>query len=159
MAWHKTGKKTLTLVRVMFLYVTNCEITEISVTQKTQILVWWWLNYTFNLINFTLDYVNLSAHLHTLTWWWYNHCYQRVVHPELKSICIYFFQQMWVFDEEIGMNQREITYVPGLYKIFDEILGEWIHTVNSSSFSALICTVNTTIDSLYSWDVEGLLSL
>ncbi|XP_022047589.1 DNA topoisomerase 2-beta isoform X1 [Acanthochromis polyacanthus] len=31
-------------------------------------------------------------------------------------------QQMWVFDEEIGMNQREITYVPGLYKIFDEIL-------------------------------------
>ncbi|XP_056596916.1 DNA topoisomerase 2-beta isoform X2 [Triplophysa dalaica] len=31
-------------------------------------------------------------------------------------------QQMWVFDEEIGMNLREITYVPGLYKIFDEIL-------------------------------------
>ncbi|KAF3833510.1 hypothetical protein F7725_024714 [Dissostichus mawsoni] len=31
-------------------------------------------------------------------------------------------QQMWVFDEEIGMNQREITFVPGLYKIFDEIL-------------------------------------
>lgn len=35
-----------------------------------------------------------------------------------------FFQQMWVFDEDIGMNQREVTYVPGLYKIFDEILGE-----------------------------------
>ncbi|KAK3525400.1 hypothetical protein QTP86_031526, partial [Hemibagrus guttatus] len=31
-------------------------------------------------------------------------------------------QQMWVFDDEIGMNLREITYVPGLYKIFDEIL-------------------------------------
>lgn len=31
---------------------------------------------------------------------------------------------MWVFDEDVGMNQREITYVPGLYKIFDEILGE-----------------------------------
>ncbi|KAM9738346.1 DNA topoisomerase 2-beta isoform 3-T3 [Menidia menidia] len=31
-------------------------------------------------------------------------------------------QAMWVFDEDIGMNQREITYVPGLYKIFDEIL-------------------------------------
>ncbi|XP_041664909.1 DNA topoisomerase 2-beta isoform X2 [Cheilinus undulatus] len=31
-------------------------------------------------------------------------------------------QQMWVFDEDVGMNQREITYVPGLYKIFDEIL-------------------------------------
>lgn len=36
---------------------------------------------------------------------------------------------MWVFDEEIGMNQREITYVPGLYKIFDEILGKGLHTV------------------------------
>ncbi|MEQ2218283.1 DNA topoisomerase 2-beta [Xenoophorus captivus] len=31
-------------------------------------------------------------------------------------------QPMWVFDEDVGMNQREITYVPGLYKIFDEIL-------------------------------------
>ncbi|KAG8451807.1 hypothetical protein GDO86_003852 [Hymenochirus boettgeri] len=32
-------------------------------------------------------------------------------------------QSMWVYDEEIGMNCRDITYVPGLYKIFDEILG------------------------------------
>ncbi|XP_049606373.1 DNA topoisomerase 2-beta isoform X2 [Syngnathus scovelli] len=31
-------------------------------------------------------------------------------------------QLLWVFDEEVGLNQREITYVPGLYKIFDEIL-------------------------------------
>ena len=30
---------------------------------------------------------------------------------------------MWVYDEgEAGMNHREITYVPGFYKIFDEIL-------------------------------------
>lgn len=30
---------------------------------------------------------------------------------------------MWVYDsEENAMVQREITYVPGLYKIFDEIL-------------------------------------
>lgn len=30
---------------------------------------------------------------------------------------------MWVFDtEQLNMVQREITYVPGLYKIFDEIL-------------------------------------
>lgn len=29
---------------------------------------------------------------------------------------------MWVFDEDVGMNCREVTYVPGLYKIFDEIL-------------------------------------
>ncbi|XP_077315975.1 DNA topoisomerase 2-alpha isoform X2 [Lithobates pipiens] len=31
-------------------------------------------------------------------------------------------QQMWVFDEEEGLNCREVTFVPGLYKIFDEIL-------------------------------------
>ena len=32
---------------------------------------------------------------------------------------------MWVYDEESeSMVQRELTYVPGLYKIFDEILGE-----------------------------------
>jgi len=34
------------------------------------------------------------------------------------------FQQMWVYDDEKSqMVQREISYVPGLYKIFDEILG------------------------------------
>ena len=33
-------------------------------------------------------------------------------------------QLMWVFDDEKSqMVQREITYVPGVYKIFDEILG------------------------------------
>lgn len=33
------------------------------------------------------------------------------------------FQQMWVYDEEQGkLVQKNITYVPGLYKIFDEIL-------------------------------------
>ncbi|KAK7139576.1 hypothetical protein R3I93_016646 [Phoxinus phoxinus] len=31
-------------------------------------------------------------------------------------------QQMWVFDEDVGMNCRDITFVPGLYKIYDEIL-------------------------------------
>ncbi|XP_051522968.1 DNA topoisomerase 2-alpha-like isoform X2 [Myxocyprinus asiaticus] len=31
-------------------------------------------------------------------------------------------QQMWVFDEDVGINCRDVTYVPGLYKIFDEIL-------------------------------------
>ena len=29
---------------------------------------------------------------------------------------------MWVFDTEIGMEKREVTFVPGLYKIVDEIL-------------------------------------
>uniref|UniRef100_A0A8I5ND77 DNA topoisomerase 2 n=1 Tax=Papio anubis TaxID=9555 RepID=A0A8I5ND77_PAPAN len=31
-------------------------------------------------------------------------------------------QFMWVYDEDVGMNCREVTFVPGLYKIFDEIL-------------------------------------
>ncbi|XP_030630895.1 DNA topoisomerase 2-alpha [Chanos chanos] len=31
-------------------------------------------------------------------------------------------QQMWVYDEDAGMNCRDVTFVPGLYKIFDEIL-------------------------------------
>lgn len=35
-------------------------------------------------------------------------------------------QQMWVYDEDAGMNCRDVTFVPGLYKIFDEILGKWI---------------------------------
>ncbi|XP_013863574.1 DNA topoisomerase 2-alpha [Austrofundulus limnaeus] len=31
-------------------------------------------------------------------------------------------QQMWVYDEGDGLNCRDVTFVPGLYKIFDEIL-------------------------------------
>lgn len=31
-------------------------------------------------------------------------------------------QQMWVYDEVVGLNCRDVTFVPGLYKIFDEIL-------------------------------------
>ncbi|XP_053728166.1 DNA topoisomerase 2-alpha isoform X2 [Synchiropus splendidus] len=31
-------------------------------------------------------------------------------------------QQMWVYDEDVGLCCREVTFVPGLYKIFDEIL-------------------------------------
>ena len=33
-------------------------------------------------------------------------------------------QSMWIFEEERGFVQKQITFVPGLYKIFDEILGE-----------------------------------
>ena len=34
-------------------------------------------------------------------------------------------QGMWVYDEQqSAIVSKEITYVPGLYKIFDEILGE-----------------------------------
>jgi DNA topoisomerase-2 len=31
-------------------------------------------------------------------------------------------QKMWVYDSPEGMNHRDISFVPGLYKIFDEIL-------------------------------------
>ena len=31
-------------------------------------------------------------------------------------------EPMWVYMEEGGMTLKEITYVPGFYKIFDEIL-------------------------------------
>uniref|UniRef100_UPI0037E88711 DNA topoisomerase 2-alpha n=1 Tax=Semicossyphus pulcher TaxID=241346 RepID=UPI0037E88711 len=31
-------------------------------------------------------------------------------------------QQMWVYDDDVGLNCRDVTFVPGLYKIFDEIL-------------------------------------
>ena len=35
---------------------------------------------------------------------------------------------MWVYDDDAEqMVQREITFVPGLYKIFDEILGEAVN--------------------------------
>jgi DNA topoisomerase-2 len=29
---------------------------------------------------------------------------------------------LWVYDEGVGMNYRNVNFVPGLYKIFDEIL-------------------------------------
>jgi len=35
---------------------------------------------------------------------------------------------MWVLDDDhTHMIQRDITYVPGLYKIFDEILGRQLY--------------------------------
>ncbi|XP_069033095.1 DNA topoisomerase 2-beta isoform X1 [Embiotoca jacksoni] len=52
-------------------------------------------------------------------------------------------QQMWVFDEEIGMNQREITYVPGLYKIFDEIL---VNAADNKQRDKSMNTIKITID-------------
>ena len=39
-------------------------------------------------------------------------------------------EQMYVFDEEKGaIVKRQITFVPGLYKIFDEILGTLVFLV------------------------------
>jgi len=37
-------------------------------------------------------------------------------------LCFVLLQSMWVWDEGKGMVNRDITFVPGLYKIFDEIV-------------------------------------
>lgn len=42
----------------------------------------------------------------------------------LSSLLDLSLQQMWVYDKDVGLNCRDVTFVPGLYKIFDEILGE-----------------------------------
>ncbi|XP_072226681.1 DNA topoisomerase 2-beta isoform X2 [Leuresthes tenuis] len=52
-------------------------------------------------------------------------------------------QPMWVFDEDIGMNQREITYVPGLYKIFDEIL---VNAADNKQRDKNMTAIKVTID-------------
>ncbi|KAJ8273856.1 hypothetical protein GJAV_G00106260 [Gymnothorax javanicus] len=52
-------------------------------------------------------------------------------------------QQMWVFDEEVGMNLREITYVPGLYKIFDEIL---VNAADNKQRDKNMSCIKITID-------------
>uniref|UniRef100_A0A8C5FJL4 DNA topoisomerase 2 n=1 Tax=Gadus morhua TaxID=8049 RepID=A0A8C5FJL4_GADMO len=54
-------------------------------------------------------------------------------------------QQLWVFDEDVGMNLREITYVPGLYKIFDEILGGLKHCSISFPCSSFPPSESNTI--------------
>lgn len=52
-------------------------------------------------------------------------------------------QQMWVFDEDVGMNQREVTYVPGLYKIFDEIL---VNAADNKQRDKNMTAIKITID-------------
>lgn len=49
---------------------------------------------------------------------------RRAVPGHLQIPSLFFFQQMWVYDEGVGLNCRDVTFVPGLYKIFDEILGK-----------------------------------
>ncbi len=49
-------------------------------------------------------------------------------------------QLMWVYDEGVGMNRREISFAPGLYKIFDEIM------VNAADNHATMTRLDVTID-------------
>lgn len=53
-------------------------------------------------------------------------------------------QQMWVYDEDEGLNCRDITYVPGLYKIFDEIL---VNAADNKQRDKNMSCIKVTIDS------------
>ena len=46
-----------------------------------------------------------------------------------------YLQNMWVVEEEGNMVNREITFVPGLYKIFDEILGKFFFFISFKTIS------------------------
>ncbi|KAM4843786.1 DNA topoisomerase 2-alpha isoform 2-T2 [Thomomys bottae] len=52
-------------------------------------------------------------------------------------------QNMWVYDEEIGINYREVTFVPGLYKIFDEIL---VNAADNKQRDPKMSCIRVTID-------------
>ncbi|KAG8446726.1 hypothetical protein GDO86_014258 [Hymenochirus boettgeri] len=52
-------------------------------------------------------------------------------------------QQMWVFDEDEGLNCREVTFVPGLYKIFDEIL---VNAADNKQRDPKMSCIKITID-------------
>ncbi|XP_047614171.1 DNA topoisomerase 2-alpha [Phacochoerus africanus] len=52
-------------------------------------------------------------------------------------------QQMWVYDEDIGINCREVTFVPGLYKIFDEIL---VNAADNKQRDTKMSCIRVTID-------------
>ncbi|XP_010178089.1 PREDICTED: DNA topoisomerase 2-alpha-like, partial [Mesitornis unicolor] len=52
-------------------------------------------------------------------------------------------QQMWVFDEDVGLNCRDVTFVPGLYKIFDEIL---VNAADNKQRDKNMSCIKVTID-------------
>ncbi|KAL0984286.1 hypothetical protein UPYG_G00139470 [Umbra pygmaea] len=53
-------------------------------------------------------------------------------------------QQLWVFDEDVGMTCRDVTFVPGLYKIFDEIL---VNAADNKQRDKSMSCIKVTIDS------------
>uniref|UniRef100_A0A7M4E424 DNA topoisomerase 2 n=1 Tax=Crocodylus porosus TaxID=8502 RepID=A0A7M4E424_CROPO len=52
-------------------------------------------------------------------------------------------QQMWVYDEDVGLNYRDVTFVPGLYKIFDEIL---VNAADNKQRDKNMSCIKVTID-------------
>lgn len=60
-------------------------------------------------------------------------------------------KQMWVYDEDSeAIVCKTITFVPGLYKIFDEILGLFTLSVFLNLFSLSVVTLLCFIDFLNS---------
>ncbi len=51
-------------------------------------------------------------------------------------------QMLWVYEDE-GMNYRSVSYVPGLYKIFDEIL---VNAADNYQRDNSMDTLKVTID-------------
>jgi DNA topoisomerase-2 len=56
---------------------------------------------------------------------------------------ISFKNVKWVYEEDVGMIQREIIYTPGLWKIFDEIL---INAVKNKDRDPEMDTLKIDID-------------
>ncbi|XP_076008405.1 DNA topoisomerase 2-alpha [Genypterus blacodes] len=52
-------------------------------------------------------------------------------------------QQMWVFDADAGLNCRDVTFVPGLYKIFDEIL---VNAADNKQRDKEMSCIKVTVD-------------
>ncbi|XP_054850787.1 DNA topoisomerase 2-alpha isoform X2 [Eublepharis macularius] len=62
-------------------------------------------------------------------------------------------QQMWVFDEGVGLNFRDVTFVPGLYKIFDEILVNAAdNKQRDKSMSCIKITINPENNMISVWN-------
>lgn len=62
-------------------------------------------------------------------------------------------QKMWVYDDVIGMNHREISFVPGLYKIFDEILVNAADNYQrDKSMSKIEVTIDAENNSITVWN-------
>ncbi len=51
--------------------------------------------------------------------------------------------KLWVYDEGVGITHREVTYVPGLYKIFDEIL---VNAADNKQRDKTMDTMKVSID-------------
>lgn len=62
-------------------------------------------------------------------------------------------EKMWVFDEGKGMTRRKCKYVPGLYKIFDEILVNAAdHKQRDPSMTAIKVVINKEDRTISVWN-------